>query len=248
MSPPGDLHGVHLSVGKHRLFIRYGGCSDEPAQPPIVLIHGLVLSSRVLLPTMRHLARRHFVIAPDLPGCGASPHPASPMTIEELADTLGQLLHRIGRPCVVLANSFGSLIAVEAAIRHSPWIHRLVIAGPSLPPVRFGLPEIALRWVGTAVREPLSIAPLALSELWYTGLDQAAAHVKMSRRYPLRSRLHAVRAPTLVIRGTRDLLAPRQWSADIATATPAGQLIEVKAAHALPYEIPELLTRMIESG
>ncbi len=43
---------------------------------PFVLVHGLSMSSRYLVPVARRLARGYRVYAPDLPGYGKSQHPS----------------------------------------------------------------------------------------------------------------------------------------------------------------------------
>ena len=47
---------------------------------PIVLVHGLAVSHRYLMPTAALLARRHPVGVPDLPGFGLSGDPRWPWT------------------------------------------------------------------------------------------------------------------------------------------------------------------------
>lgn len=41
-------------------------------RPAVVLVHGLVVSSRYMVPTLKRLARDYRVYAPDLPGFGES--------------------------------------------------------------------------------------------------------------------------------------------------------------------------------
>ncbi len=43
-----------------------------PHTDPVVLVHGLGVSSRYMLPTLALLAPRYRVFAPDLPGFGHS--------------------------------------------------------------------------------------------------------------------------------------------------------------------------------
>jgi predicted TIM-barrel fold metal-dependent hydrolase len=56
--------------------------------PPIVLVHGLAVSSLYFVPLARRLTRRYAVLAPDLPGYGRSATPPRPLGIAELADAL----------------------------------------------------------------------------------------------------------------------------------------------------------------
>ncbi|GGK91904.1 hypothetical protein Ppa06_69540 [Planomonospora parontospora subsp. parontospora] len=235
---------VPAQDGEHRVSVRFGGPAGS-GRPPTLLLHGLVLSGRYLMPSARRLAASRLVVVPDMPGCGDSPHPDVPLGIDQLAVIARGLLKEVGEPAAVIANSFGCLIAVELAIRHPEAVRCLIMAGP---PARPGLPGIALRWMSTAVREPPALWPIGLQALRRTGLRQAAAHLRMARRYPLRQRLTRVTAPVLVVRGLRDHLASRGWAQELASACPQGVLIETDAVHTLPYEIPELITSLVDTA
>jgi 2-hydroxy-6-oxonona-2,4-dienedioate hydrolase len=54
---------------------RVSTCGGPTGVPPIVLIHGLVISSLYMVPTARRLAPNFRVLAPDLPGFGGSDKP-----------------------------------------------------------------------------------------------------------------------------------------------------------------------------
>jgi pimeloyl-ACP methyl ester carboxylesterase len=65
---------------------------------PIVLVHGLAVSHRYLMPTAALLARRHPVGVPDLPGFGLSGDPRSALDTTRLGDALGGWLHAARLP------------------------------------------------------------------------------------------------------------------------------------------------------
>src|SRR3712207_1958192 len=48
---------------------------------PVVLLHGLAVSHRYLMPTARALAPRHPVLVPDLPGFGLSGKPRAALDV-----------------------------------------------------------------------------------------------------------------------------------------------------------------------
>jgi 2-hydroxy-6-oxonona-2,4-dienedioate hydrolase len=67
------------------------GCRASPrssASPPIVLIHGIGVSGRYLLPAAVRLAANVPVYVPNLPGFGLSSKPARVLSVTELADAL----------------------------------------------------------------------------------------------------------------------------------------------------------------
>ena len=80
-----------------------------------MLVHGVAVSSRYLVPLAEHLAPRARVYVPDLPGYGLSDRPAGrDLTVPELADALLGWMDRVGldRPHL-LGNSFGCQVIVN---------------------------------------------------------------------------------------------------------------------------------------
>jgi pimeloyl-ACP methyl ester carboxylesterase len=87
---------------------------------PVLLLHGLGHRRQTWYAVARHLAAGHDVVAPDLPGFGASPLPgaADRYDIEALVDTVRRFCADLGwdRPHVA-GNSLGGAIALELGAR-----------------------------------------------------------------------------------------------------------------------------------
>jgi 2-hydroxy-6-oxonona-2,4-dienedioate hydrolase len=129
---PRTWHGVSSSwtrVDGLRIHARV--TSAGPAEgPDVVLLHGLGVSSRYMLPLARELAPHFRVHAPDLPGFGHSDPPSSDppssapgstvLDVPGLADALVAWTEAadLTTPAVV-ANSMGCQVAM-AAMRRSP--------------------------------------------------------------------------------------------------------------------------------
>src|SRR5436190_17974179 len=64
--------------------------------PPVVLVHGLGVSGRYMLPTAVRLAGHLPTYVPDLPGFGQSARPARALDIPELADALAGWTRALG--------------------------------------------------------------------------------------------------------------------------------------------------------
>src|SRR5438045_2623926 len=64
--------------------------------PNVVLVHGLGVSSRYMVPTAERLARYCSVYAPDLPGFGKSAHPRHVLDIPRMADALDAWMEKVG--------------------------------------------------------------------------------------------------------------------------------------------------------
>lgn len=96
-------------------------------RPPLVILHGLLGSSRNWQAAGRALSERYHVVALDLRGHGQSPH-ALPVTYEEMAgDVVAWLDARgIGRVSL-LGHSMGGKVAMLLACRNPGRVERLLV-------------------------------------------------------------------------------------------------------------------------
>jgi len=96
--------------------------------PPVVLLHGQGGWAGMWLPVAADLMRRHRVVAPDLPGLGASTVPDGPPDAARVLAWLAALVERTcpASPAMVGA-SLGASIAARFAIAHPDRLSRLVL-------------------------------------------------------------------------------------------------------------------------
>ena len=108
---------------------RWGG-----AGPQVVLVHGLVASSRTWWRVGAALAERGWsVLAVDLPGHGAAPPLDATLDLRGLAQALVHTLDAAGvaQPVPVLwGHSLGALAVMEAARRAPGLAERVVLEEP----------------------------------------------------------------------------------------------------------------------
>jgi 2-hydroxy-6-oxonona-2,4-dienedioate hydrolase len=126
---------------------------------PVVLVHGLGVSSRYMVPIARHLAPDLQVFAPDLPGFGRSDKPDHVLTIRQLADALAAWMSAAGlRRAMFIGNSLGCEILVELALRHPERVVSLVLQGPTPEPAARTASQQIWRYIvtGQYERSPLS--------------------------------------------------------------------------------------------
>src|SRR5207244_8952789 len=91
---------------------------EGDAGPPIVFVHGLGGCWQNWLENIPHFARRHRVVALELPGFGHSPLPIWDVSIEGLGRILLSFCRNLGlEGAVVVGNSMGGFISAEAAIQ-----------------------------------------------------------------------------------------------------------------------------------
>jgi pimeloyl-ACP methyl ester carboxylesterase len=102
------------------------------AGDPIVLVHGVGTSRVVWRHAVPLLAADRCVVAPDLPGFGASP-PAGPgFALDAVADALADgLAAHVPAPYDVVGNSLGGAVAVVLAHRRPALVRRLVLVAPA---------------------------------------------------------------------------------------------------------------------
>jgi len=215
--------------------------------PAVVLVHGLIVSSRYMVPVAQHLAPHYRVYAPDLPGSGKSDNPTRTPSPGELANAMAAWMDALGlEQAALLANSYGCQVAVEFALRYPRRTDRLVLTGPAMDP-HASPARLAARWVSNVTREPLSIFPVVARDFLDFGPQPAWETFLLGLRQRVEHLLPAVQQPTLVVRGERDPIAPQRWCEEAAALLPNGRLAVIpRAGHAVNFNAPRelaLLTR-----
>src|SRR5215218_13855 len=114
-----DLHG-------HRVYFRRAG--PGPPAPPVVLIHGMVNSSRHWESVALRLADRYTVIAPDLIGHGDSATPRGDYSLGAHAAFIRDLLAVIGIDrASIVGHSLGGGVAMQFFYQFPQRTERLVL-------------------------------------------------------------------------------------------------------------------------
>jgi pimeloyl-ACP methyl ester carboxylesterase len=98
--------------------------------PPVVLLHGQGGWAGVWLPVIAELVRAHQVVAPDLPGLGASRVDGDPPGAATALAWLGELVDQTcAVPPVVVGASLGGSLAARFAAGHGDRLAGLVLVG-----------------------------------------------------------------------------------------------------------------------
>jgi pimeloyl-ACP methyl ester carboxylesterase len=140
-----------VAAGRIRTFHLDAGPRDAL---PVVGLHGLGATNASLLPTIWDLAADHRVLAPDLPGHGASGAPLARYDAPFFARWLGDYLDAVGvESAVLLGNSLGGRVALEVALLTPSRVRGVVLLAPAVafrrlrqfvPAVRLTRPEAAV--------------------------------------------------------------------------------------------------------
>lgn len=118
--------------------------------PTVVLLHGIANKADYWDKTVKHLRKKHRVIAVDLLGFGISP---KPLDIEYSATDQARALcrtllwHGVRGPIIIIGFSLGSLVAIEFATRYPHKVSKLVLVSMPiyLKPTQFNR-DILNRW------------------------------------------------------------------------------------------------------
>ncbi len=237
-------------------WIRAGGglvharVSTGPAgagSPAVVLVHGIGVTSRYMVPLAERLALYYRVYAPDLPGFGLSDKPRQALDVPELADALAAWMEAVGLGrATLLGNSFGCQIIAELAVRYPHRIERAVLQGPTIDPKARSALRQLVRWQLDTPREPPSQALIILRDYMDCGIRRLVRTFRYSLQDRIEEKLPRIGVPTLVVRGGRDPVVPQRWAEEATGLLPMGRLVVVPGAgHTVNYNSPLELARVV---
>jgi pimeloyl-ACP methyl ester carboxylesterase len=215
--------------------------------PVFVLVHGLGMSSRYLMPTAELLAAVGTVYAPDLPGFGRSMKPSRILTIHELADSLAEWISAMNLASpVLIGNSLGAQIIVDLSARHRSHLAAAVLVGPTIDPEARRLSTQVWRLLTDIPREPPALYRIALKDYFRAGLRRCLKTLRYALVDPVAEKLPAIRVPVLVVRGQHDPIVPQRWTERVAGLIPHAKSVSVPhAAHAVNFSAPEALVKEV---
>jgi pimeloyl-ACP methyl ester carboxylesterase len=219
---------------------------DSPdATPPLVLVHGLAVSHRYLMPLAAKLAGHHPIHVIDLPGFGLSSDPGRVLNVAEHADHLADWLEATGLPpTVVLGNSFGCQVAVDLAVRYPDRVRGLVLVGPTMDPAARTAFRQILRWLGdTALEDPLQL-PILARDLRDAGPHRVVGTLAYALHDPIEHKLPLISVPVLVTRGSREPIVPMAWARAATRLLPLGELAVVPGSHNANYAAADHLAEL----
>lgn len=243
------MKSTWTKVGDLLIHARVSEIAAPADDRSIVLVHGLGVSSRYMLPTAIRLAPHYKVYAIDLPGFGKSAKPQRALDVHELSDALAAWAEATGlNRAAFVGNSFGCQIITDLILRYPQYVERAVFVAPTVDPqARTAFKQI-LKLILNIPHEPFSLVPLTVHDYLTAGLGRAWRTLRFALRDPIEEKLARVQVPTLVVRGGRDPMVPQSWVERATKLLPLGCLVVIpKAGHAVNYNSPEELARVVMS-
>ncbi|MBR5430221.1 MAG: alpha/beta fold hydrolase [Firmicutes bacterium] len=207
--------------------------------PPLILLHGNGQDSSYFRGQIDEFARYFRVLAVDTRGHGRTPRGSLPFTIRQFAvDLLGFMdEHRLER-AHLLGFSDGANVALICALQHPERMERLILNGADLDP----------GGVKRSAQLPIEIG-YKLACLFAGQSESARAHAEqlglmVNEPHIALAELAAVRARTLVIAGTRDLIR-EEHTRLIASAIPGAELALIRGGHFIAARNPAAFNRTV---
>jgi len=131
---PAKRQRLRLSGGTELAFITAG----EPSNPAVLLLHGFPGSADYFRGVIPELSRAAYVIAPDLPGYGASdPLPAP--TFPGFGRAISELLDRFAiGPRYIYLHDFGAPVGFDIAMQAPEQVLGLIVQNANAHPTGLG--------------------------------------------------------------------------------------------------------------
>jgi pimeloyl-ACP methyl ester carboxylesterase len=222
-------------------------------RPPLLLLHGWGGSSAYWRNALADLGADRHVLAPDLPGFGASPPLSGPATADHIAEVVIAFADALGlKEFDLNGHSFCASVAVYTTVRNPGRVRRLVLTGMSTyrsereRRMVSSIHNVLALWM--ALRRPW----MARKRFFYRTLgsrffyrlpaddailrEAVAEFLKMDQRTALETAsgagdpainqsLAAVTCPTLVIGARQDKIMPPPGTPEVARLVPNSRLV-----------------------
>jgi len=236
----------------------------------VVLLHGFGLDRRMWAP-QAGLAGQFFLVTYDLRGFGASA-PMDPGVPYTHADDLFALLDHLGAGAAALAGqSFGGLVALQAAAQSPDRVRALVLMDALLPGVRWdpecraGFAEVGRQvaaggvsagqqaWLGHPLfarsrRDPDLAAQLAVMVSDYPGQHWLGQDPETADPRPPAEALGGLTMPALVVAGEQDMPCFLEMTGTLARGIPGAEHTLIPGAgHMVNMERPAEVNALLAS-
>lgn len=240
--------------------------TERGSGPPLLLVHGLMVTGEMFEPVLEQFATRHRVIVPDLRGHGRSRGLPPPYGAAQLAADLSRLLDHLGIGLTaVLGYSQGGAIAQQLVLDHPESCDRLALvctyafnAATAREKVEGHLAPLLIRVLGMRRLAQLVVSQGAKrltreSRDWLVGLiaDQDPGLMvsawKETLAFDSRRRLVEIGCPTLIVAASNDQAVPIHHAKMLHQGIAGSQLVIIDGAdHALIWTHADALTRVTE--
>jgi pimeloyl-ACP methyl ester carboxylesterase len=193
-----------------------------------VLLHGIGMSHRYYRKLHALLAEHGDTFAIDLPGFGGTPTPDRQLSISDYAVHSAAVLEKMGvTRAVLIGHSMGTQFATELALQRPGLVSHVALLGPVVDAAGRTVRQQTLALGLDSLRESPVGNAVVLADYVRAGLRWYLTEFPVMMSYDLEARLALVPQPVLVIRGSRDPVAPQPWCEKLAATAPDGRFLEI---------------------
>lgn len=237
---------AEVDVDGHRYFYRYAG-EERAGALPLVLIHGLGVSSAYWGRLFPWLADHRPVYALDLPGFGRTDDPDEILNSVQLAHATRRWMETVGLDCAhVLAHSQGAQVAIELADDCPHHVASLTLASPTLGERDPPMPWMAFRLLRDAPREDRSLLPVLTRAYIRSGLVPMVWTNHLLSHDDSVETLGRLHLPTFLVRGEHDPVVTARAIRLLAHAAPHAKCALISAApHGFHWSHALKLARLV---
>lgn len=237
--------------------------------PPIVLVHGAAVDSRMWEPQLQGLADAFTVVAWDEPGAGRSSAVPASFTLEDYADCLAALIDTLElAPAHVAGLSWGGTVVLELYRRRPDLVATLLLAGTyagwkgSLPAEEVQARIEGVRKMTAAADDlfdptlpglfagdpPAQVVPLMRAMAADVRPESMLTALEVMASADLRDVLPRIAVPTLLVWGELDARSPLGVAAQFEAAIPDAELVVIPGAgHVSNLEQPRLFNDAVRA-
>ena len=241
--------------------------TDHGSGPPILLLHAALHDRTDFAPVHDSLANGRRVLAPDWPGHGESPSPATPLRAVQFGDLATEFVDRLDLSnLVVVGNSVGGYAACRLALErperiagvilvnnggftdHSVFTRAFCAVMGRPGAIKAVFPLFARAYIHARNPRDRSVVDHVVARAKTTDGARTAAALWKSFTEPdhdLRGRAAQITAPVLITWGTKDLTAPRRWGEAVHAAIPGSRFETLPAGHVVFSSEPAAWLAMV---
>jgi pimeloyl-ACP methyl ester carboxylesterase len=205
--------------------------------PPLVLLPAPGEFGAVWIRVIPDLVASHRVIAPDLPGSGASEMPDGRPVLDTVLRWLGELVSETcATPPVLVGHTAGGALAARFAVDHSDWLDHLVLVDSyGLAPFR-PAPKMALSFIRATLRPTERSLDRAFRHCF---VDLKGVRAEMGERWELLAAYALDRFRTPSVKAAGRSLGPK-----LVSAIPPDDLARIAAPTTLIWGRHDLGVRL----
>jgi pimeloyl-ACP methyl ester carboxylesterase len=228
---------------------RFPPADSAPATGrPMVLVHGIGVSSRYFHPVAAKLAGHGPVYLVDLPGYGSAPNPHRDVSIVDHAGVLARYLKAdgIANP-VLVGHSMGTQVVSRLALDYPEVTDNLVLIAPTMDPAarRFWTATRLLLTDIVRYEKPRANLLISVDYFFRCGIPYFLRQVPHLLADRIEDRLPRLAIKGLVLRGDKDVISKEAWSREVAGLLKQGSYATVEGPHVVMYTDPASVAELI---